>query len=606
MGISDNPKKDGSGPTNRPSTLSHYHPGKAYFQPSMKIHKLPKDQLKPGVEPPIRLITALQEGVAKRSDVFIAQMFLKDLEKDYCKDLLTDTTDALIWLDNINATHNPNIKKSYKSYTFDYKALYDSLKPDLVVEALQEAMSECRPDWTPEFSAWIVDLVNLSLQASVGIFEGTWYRQKNGVPTGGSLCVQLANIAVYRIMNKVIYSDQQLMKKIAALKRYIDDGSGVFIGTKRQFSEWIRTVNTRLAAYGLNIDEWTIEDPNEPVAFLDIEFCFDHQGVLQTDLHVKETDARSYLNFGSCHPNHVYSGTVYSQCLRLRRIINSQPRLLLRLEELKTCFVSAGYPKTMVDNISKKVATMERTLSRRTLDNTNQDTDAENIIRIVSTYGSDKDLVATVKKYEPHLQKTTSFGDLRDPNTTKKKVFQYVKKTGANIRNRLVKVKYLALGNKFGQTEPCNNRNCGGCELISDNLSFCINNVTVKTAPGTCSTYNVIYLAVCKHCYMAYVGRTIQELKERIGQHRRAYYAVIENKMNCEKFDDTYSMGLHLKDVHNFNNRSDFNDSFRFVILENCSPRAIEKREHYFIHKLNTLRPNGINTINPFSIPVLV
>ena len=44
------------------------------------------------------------------------------------------------------------------------------------------------------------------------------------------------------------------MKKIAAIKRYIDDGSGVFIGSKRQFSEWIKTVNTRLptvAAYRL-------------------------------------------------------------------------------------------------------------------------------------------------------------------------------------------------------------------------------------------------------------------------------------------------------------------------------------------------------------------
>ena len=104
---------------------------------------------------------------------------------------------------------------------------------------------------------------------------------------------------------------------------------------------------------------------------------------------------------------------------------------------------------------------------------------------------------------------------------------------------------------------------------------------------------------------MPYVGRTVQELKERIGQHRRAFYAVLDNKNHCNKFDDAYSMGFHLKDVHNFKNRSDFiNDSFRFVILENCSPRVIEKREHYFIHKLNTLRPNGINTSNPFSIPI--
>ena len=47
-----------------------YKPGRPYFYPSPKIHKLPIDQIVPGAEPPVRLITALQEGVTKRSDVF--------------------------------------------------------------------------------------------------------------------------------------------------------------------------------------------------------------------------------------------------------------------------------------------------------------------------------------------------------------------------------------------------------------------------------------------------------------------------------------------------------------------------------------------------------
>ena len=42
------------------------------------------------------------------------------------------------------------------------------------------------------------------------------------------------------------------------LKRYIDDGAGYFDGTKRQFSDFISTVNSRLSAVGLNIDEFSI------------------------------------------------------------------------------------------------------------------------------------------------------------------------------------------------------------------------------------------------------------------------------------------------------------------------------------------------------------
>ena len=98
VGISDALKLDGSGPSNRPSTLSMYKPGR----PSPKIHKLPIDQIVPGADPPVRLITALQEAVTKRSDVFICDRFLRPLELDYCSDLLTDTNDTLLWLDETN------------------------------------------------------------------------------------------------------------------------------------------------------------------------------------------------------------------------------------------------------------------------------------------------------------------------------------------------------------------------------------------------------------------------------------------------------------------------------------------------------------------------
>ena len=80
-----------------------------------------------------------------------------------------------------------------------YKALYDSLDPELTIKALSTAMDECREDWDPNFKQWMLELVGLSLRASVGIFNSSWYKQKRGVPTGGSLCVQIANISVYSI-----------------------------------------------------------------------------------------------------------------------------------------------------------------------------------------------------------------------------------------------------------------------------------------------------------------------------------------------------------------------------------------------------------------------
>lgn len=125
MGVSDNPKKDGSGPANHPSPLPHYKPGRGYFYPALKIHKLDKSELAPGCEPPVRMITALHDGVSKRSDVYLTDKFLGQLEEDFCGDRLMDNTVALIWLDELDKTLDKDTKSNLNSFTFDFKSLND-------------------------------------------------------------------------------------------------------------------------------------------------------------------------------------------------------------------------------------------------------------------------------------------------------------------------------------------------------------------------------------------------------------------------------------------------------------------------------------------------
>ena len=93
---------------------------------------------------------------------------------------------------------------------------------------------------------------------------------------------------------------------------------------------------------------------------------FDEEWTLQTDLYKKETDSTSYLNFSSSHPNHTFSGNVYSQSLRLRRILNSDERLRTRLRELAEAFKEAGYPEKMVTEITDKVKNSSRNIEVQT------------------------------------------------------------------------------------------------------------------------------------------------------------------------------------------------------------------------------------------------
>ena len=478
-----------------------------------------------------------------------------------------------------------------KAFTFDFKSLYDSLNPDLVKEALQHAMQTCRPAWSESKRKWILDLVDLSLRASVGKFQGNWYIQKNGVPTGGSLCVQLANITVYYIMNKVVYSQQRLMQNIKEVRRYIDDGGGFYVGSERSFRTWISLVNESLRPYGLVIDESLIMEIGEFAPFLDILFCFDKSGKLQTDLYVKPTDARSYLNFSSAHPNHIFSGIVYSQCLRLRRIINDNARLKQRLSELTEAFEKSDYPKNMLVNISSKVLNMQRILNQSS--STSEDTNSKPVL-IVSCFGTDEKLVKTLKSQEDDLLKTNSFKNSSKP------LFQFVKKTGPNIGNMLSVVKSIALGKKIGNTVPCKlHASCKCCKLIGEATTE-VNGRPIRSAPGSCKTKNCIYLAECKICSKPYFGRTVQITAKRMRGHRECYYQILRND-NVDQSKDDYALGLHLFHEHGLRDPEDFDSYIRIQIVEVCSPSQLEKKEHSYIHRYNTLHPIGLNKVNPFT-----
>ena len=263
----------------------------------------------------------------------------------------------------------------------------------------------------------------------------------------------------------------------------------------------------------------------------------------------------------------------------------------------------------MVDNIATKVLNSDRVLLKK---NTTKESEAPQSavpIRVISSYGSDDELVNVVRKYEPHLLRTRSFseGDTTSPTENnipepkrKSKMFQFVKKTGSSLRSRLVTSKQLALGAKHGITKPCNKKKCKCCPMVMSKDSTSINNQKVKSAPGNCKSYNIVYLVQCDLCKKGYVGRTINCLHERMNGHRSKYYDLIAGK-HVDITSDDYSLGLHLVD-HGLFEHSDFNDTFRTFILENCSPYQLEEKENKYIHLLRTLRPLGLNTINPYGL----
>ena len=106
--------------------------------------------------------------------------------------------------------------------------------------------------------------------------------------------------------------------------------------------------------------------------------------------------------------------------------------------------------------------------------------------------------------------------------------------------------------------------------MLMDCHQFSINGQLVNVALGSCASYNIIYLIMstfpnCKKCY---TGRSVRVLLlwVRIGEHRRAFYQILDGKAVDPENDD-FSPGLHLKE-HNCNDKSEFIKFFRVCLLE--------------------------------------
>lgn len=177
----------------------------------------------------------------------------------------------------------------------------------------------------------------------------------------------------------------------------------------------------------------------------------------------------------------------------------------------------------MLAKISNKVLRMECQLERAQVI-TEEEVDTKPIL-IVSCHGTDDKLVKTIANNEEDLLKTKSFEKLSKP------VFQFVKKTGANIGSKLAILKSVALGGKRGRTSPCNNhRNCMCCVLFGGDDTEVVNGIPISSAPGNCKSKNVIYLVVCKHCHKPYFGRTVQLIQNRMSGHRECFYKVLDDE----------------------------------------------------------------------------
>lgn len=156
-----------------------------------------------------------------------------------------------------------------------------------------------------------------------------------------------------------------------------------------------------------------------------------------------------------------------------------------------------------------------------------------------------------------------------------------------NLKDILVHKKHnkLFYRQKHG-TDICHKKKCALCPYMKKSVQFQDNQGKVYSTKGeiNCTTENVIYGVQCEKCNkLVYVGETMNSLYKRHLQN----FSRIRNNENLDDFTYhfTNANGHSLYDYSIIGIEKIFKeDSFR------------KTREQFWIKKLNTLKPNGLNT----------
>ena len=172
-----------------------------------------------------------------------------------------------------------------------------------------------------------------------------------------------------------------------------------------------------------------------------------------------------------------------------------------------------------------------------------------------------------------------------------------VYKRPPNIRQTLVKSDLLPIrqGTFLDDILPEGNYRCGSCVQCQFTKKCTTykhphTGQTLKIRGTiTCTQKNVIYLLTCP-CNLAYVGKTTRCLKTRIAEHRS----------NIRNRDQRSPVATHFHEAgHNIS-------MLQYIGIEQVKkPRRggnidtlLLKRESYYIHKLDTKQPRGLNQEN--------
>ena len=475
-----------------------------------------------------------------------------------------DTTDYLKKVETDDLPDNTIL------VSMDVTSLYTNIPHEDGIAACKEAWNKRSIQDPPTDT--LVELLSLILKCNNFEFNNKHYLQIQGTAMGTRMAPSYANIFMGRLEEQLLMS---VPLKPYSWLRFIDDIDMQWCHGRQSLNDFLDLANN----YHQSI-KFTSEVSCENHVFLDTVSRIEANSLV-FDLYTKPTDKHQYLLPSSCHPKHCSRNIPYSLALRIRRICTQKCDFDIRTSELAQHLSSRGYRSTNVaDAISRAGAIQrEELLSHKSK---LQSELQSSRIPFTLTYHPDLPNIRTI--LDRHWSKIESCSKLKKM-FPEKPVVAY--RRPKSLRDILVKAKLTnpTVNDSPGQSEPCMSPRCQTCKLMRPTQTFKSVSGATSAVNGrhSCKTANAVYLMTCNICNKQYVGETKLPINKRMNLHRSDW--------KTRKFNRS-PVAEHFNEVgHSF-------DNVELCCIEankRWSDTQRKARETYWIRRLNTLQPFGIN-----------
>ena len=458
--------------------------------------------------------------------------------------------------------------------TMDVTSLYPNIDHAEGTSACYSYLQQHDSDWIP---AHVVQkLITLILRCNTMVFKNRFFHQIRGTAMGTGMAVNYANLFMASFEEDML---EEYFKKTglrpSTWLRFIDDIFFVWQGSEETLKDFLSFCNNFSEQRKMSSRiKFTHTYSTSSVIFLDTIISISQEGSLISDLYCKPTAAYQYLHQTSYHHPHLIKSIPKSQFIRIRRICSTADLYWKHAREFIKHFSKRGYNLARLQQTAADIASQPR----EDLFLPKENSQKNRVTLVLSYHHHFRDLAKILHaNYRNMISKCPRMKDIfPEPPMI---AFRRTK----NLGDKLIRARHWK---KPNEGTPSTNRNdTTTIRHLMNNEQTLHNKKNGRTctiAGGNSTDKHVVYAVECLKHEILYVGKTINQVNQRMNGHRSD---ITHYPNRCE-------LTKHFHDES-----CDFDNGIKISILEHVKGHGnkLLRQEDKWILRLGTKQPTGLN-----------